>query len=117
MMTKYYDGFRTHPFDILDAFGFFGSELTSTKNRTDVIDGEGIKIEMPGVSQSDLEVTVDNRVLKISAKSRHGKEFSHTYSLKSGVDEGSIEAHLQDGLLEVKLPKKKEAQARRIPIT
>jgi HSP20 family protein len=114
MITRYYDGFRTPTFDLLDSFGFFGD--LQTKTRSDSIDDEGIKIEMPGVKSSDLEVTVEGKTLKVSGKSRLGKEFSYAYTLKSLVDENSVTAHLQDGLLEIKLPKKLETKAKKIPI-
>lgn len=115
MITRYHDGFRTPTFDLLDSFGFFGD--LQSRTRSDVIDDEGIKIEMPGVKSSDLEVTVEGKTLKVSGKSRHGKEFSYSYALKSTVDENSVTAHLQDGLLEIKLPKKLETKSKKIPIT
>lgn len=117
MLTRYYDSFRSpSTFDILDSFGFFG-DTSPTRRRTDLIDDEGIKIEMPGVKSSDLDISVEGRILKVAGKARTGKEFSYTYTLKTSVDESSIEAHLEDGLLEIKLPKKTETKARKIPIT
>jgi len=115
MITRYYDTFRSPAFDLLDSFGIFGTDLKT--HRADSVDGEGIKIEMPGVGQSDLDVTVEGRMLKITGKSRTGRDFSYTYTLKSNVDETAIQAHLQDGLLEVKLPKKADSKARKIPVT
>lgn len=114
MITKY-DNFRFPTLDLFDSFGLFNE--VAYQKRTDVVDNEGIKIEMPGVKQSDLEVTVEGKILKIAGKSRHGKEYSYTYTLRNSVDESSIEARLQDGLLEIKLPKKAESKARKIPIT
>ena len=116
MLTRYYDNFRSPAFEILDSFGFFNEDST-TKSRAELIDEEGIKIEMPGVKHGDLEISVDGRLLKVVGKSRHGKNFSYTYSLRNSVDESTIEAKLQDGLLEIKLPKKAETKTRKIPIT
>jgi HSP20 family protein len=115
MLTRY-EKFHSPTLDLLDSFGFFG-ELSSAKPRADTIDNEGIKIEMPGVNSADLEVLVEGRLLKVSGKSRHGKEFSYTYTLRGAVDETLIKAHLQDGLLEISLPKKADSKARKIPIT
>lgn len=117
MLTKYYNGFRSPSIDFFDSFGFFDDLVTSQKRTADIITDEGIKIEMPGVKQDDLEVTTEGRTLKIVAKSRHGKEFNYTYALRSSVDETAIKAKLQDGLLEITLPKKTESTARKIPIT
>jgi HSP20 family molecular chaperone IbpA len=60
---------------------------------------------------------VDGRTLKVSGKSRHGKEFSYTYTLRSTVDDSAIAASFQDGLLEISLPKKQETTVRKIPIS
>jgi HSP20 family molecular chaperone IbpA len=116
MLTRYHDTFRSPTLDLFDSFGLF-SDLTSSRTRSDTIDDEGIKIEMPGVRSNDLDVSVEGRTLKIAGKSRHGKEYSYTYSLRNVVDESLIEAKLQDGLLEIKLPKKLESKARKITVT
>lgn len=115
MLTRYYDGFRSPAFDLFDTFGLLAD--LPTKTRSDVVDSTGIKIEMPGVRSEDLDVSVEGKTLRISAKSRHGKEYSYAYSLRASVDESGIEARLQDGLLEISLPKKTESKARKIPIT
>lgn len=115
MLTRY-EKFHLPTLDLLDSFGFFG-ELSNAKPKSDVIDDEGIKIEMPGVSQTDLDVSVEGRILKVSGKSRHGKDFSYSYTLRGTVDESLIKARLQDGLLEISLPKKADSKARKIPIT
>lgn len=114
MLSKYHENFYTPTTEILNSLGFFGDVYH--KSKSDIIDSEGIKVELPGVKSCDVEITVEGRLLKINAKSRLGKEFSYTYSLRSAVDESSIEAHFEDGLLEVKLPKKQELKSRKIPI-
>jgi HSP20 family molecular chaperone IbpA len=114
MLSRYHESFYTPTTEILNSLGFFGDVYH--KHKSDVIDSEGIKVELPGVKSSDVEITVEGRLLKVTAKSRLGKEFSYTYSLRSAVDESAIEAHFEDGLLEVKLPKKQELKSRKIPI-
>lgn len=105
-------------FDILDAIHYINDHDKSVTRRSrDLIDDSGIKIEMPGVKATDLDITIEGRTLKVTGKSRHGKEFSYSYVLKSGVDDASITSTLQDGLLEITLPKKKEVTARKIPIS
>lgn len=115
MLTRYYDGFRFPTLDVFDTLGLLSD--ASVRSRTDTIDEEGIKVEMPGVKPDDLEVTIDGRTLKVAGKSRHGKEFTHTYTLRSAVDEANITAQLRDGLLEIRLPKKSESKARKISVT
>ena len=117
MLTWYYDTVRTPAsefFDILKTFDDL--DKLPTRKLKDVFDEEGLKIEMPGVKSSDLDLTVEGRTLKVKGKSRHGRDFSYTYSLHSNVDSEAISAKLQDGLLEISLPKKPESTPRKITI-
>lgn len=114
MLTWYYDT----PKNIFDAFGVFDDLTTrSAEKKTATLDDKGIQIEMPGVRPEDLDVTVEGRTLRISAKSRHGREHTYTYTLKSNVDDGGITATLRDGLLEITLPKRQGTAPRRIAVT
>ena len=116
MLTWYYDLHRSN--DILDVFKTFedfGRPLE--KKVQDSVDETGIKLEMPGVKQSELDITVEGRRLKVKAKSsKTNKEYSYSYSLNSAVDESSITAKLEDGLLEINLPKKPESVPRKIKV-
>jgi HSP20 family molecular chaperone IbpA len=118
MLTWYYDSSNSRVFDLLDTFkGFedFDSRRTAKKTR-DTIDEEGIKVELPGVKREAIDITVEGRTLKISGKSKHEKTFSYSYSLRSSVDESAITATYEDGLLEIKLPKKQESIPRKIAL-
>lgn len=118
MLTRYYDSVRTPMLDLFDPFKIFDEiEKPVARHRSDTIDESGVKIELPGVKATDLDISVDGRTLKVSGKSRHGKEFSYTYTLRSTVDDSAIAASFQDGLLEISLPKKQETTVRKIPIS
>jgi len=111
MLFRYYDSMRPSVFD-LDLFRVFGDiEPSSLKHRHDTIDEEGIKIELPGVKPEDVDISVEGRALKVTGKSRHGKEFSYAYTLKSAIDVETITAKFSHGLLEVLLPKKKPEES------
>lgn len=117
MLTWYYDSRRSTN-DILDIFRTF-EEFGKPPNKKsqDSIDENGIKLEMPGVKPNELDITVEGKTLKIKAKSiKTGKEFLYSYSLTSVVDESSITAKLEDGLLEISLPKKPESAPRKIKV-
>ena len=93
MLVRYNDTMRTSMFDLLDSFKFFNDyERNVSRYRNDTIDEEGVKIELPGIKVSDVDVVVDGRSLKITGKSRHGTEFSYLYTLKSTVDETATAA-------------------------
>lgn len=115
MLTRYYDSFRSPAIDLFDAFKFFDDYDRTYKSET--IDNEGIKIELPGVKASDIDVSVEGKVLRVTGKSRHGKEFKYVYSLKNGADESNIVAKLEDGLLSITIPKKAEQTSRKIVVS
>lgn len=117
MLSRYYDTIRMPMFDLIDPLKVFSDlETTSLRHRSDTIDDEGIKIELPGVKAEDVEVTLDGRSLKVSGKTRHGREFSYSYSLKPSVDDSAVTASLKDGLLSISLPLKQESTSRKIQI-
>jgi len=106
VLFKYYDSIRPSVFD-LDLFRMFGDiESSSLKHNHDMIDEEGIKIELPGVKPEDVDVSINGRTLKVTGKSRHGKEFSYVYTLKNSTDSEKIKAKFINGLLEILLPKR-----------
>ena len=106
MLFKYYDSMRPSVFD-LDLFKVFdNAESASLSHRHDTIDEEGIKVELPGVKPEDINVSVEGRALKVTGKSRHGKEFVYSYTLKHSIDSEKIRAKFTNGLLEILLPRK-----------
>ena len=87
--------------------------------------------EMPGVDPREIDVSVEQGMLTISARTsdasggpetvyreRHAGQMRRTFSLEH-VDEEAVTARSQHGLLVVTLPKRREethAQARHIPV-
>ncbi len=95
----------------------------------DVYDHDGeylIAVDLPGIDRSALEITIDNNRLAIkgtravetstSRTERPTGRFLRTFSLPGSVDQKSIHAAYKDGVLEVRLPKRKEEMAKRIEI-
>lgn len=92
-----------------------------------------IHAELPGVKKEDIHVHVDGSVVSISAERHQEKEVkegervlrtersfgkvSRSFQLGSELDEGAANAKFSDGVLELTLPKKAAAQARRITIS
>jgi HSP20 family protein len=90
-----------------------------------------IRADLPGLEQKDLDVSVENNTLTIRGE-RKGEEevnesdyyccerwsgsFVRTISLPPNVDAGKIRATFKNGVLEVHLPKTKEALGRKIEI-
>jgi HSP20 family protein len=104
--------------------------------RLDVVDEDKafrVTVELPGMTDKDVAVTVDDRTLTIRGEKKEEKEkkekdvfrreraygsFRRAIELPSDVDAAKIEAKFKDGILTIDLPKTKEAQDRvkQIPV-
>jgi len=102
----------------------------------DVVDDEKafrVSVELPGMTDKDVSVTVEDRTLTIRGEKKEEKEkkdkdvfrreraygsFRRTIELPGDVDAAKIEARFKDGVLTIDLPKTKEAQERvkQIPV-
>ncbi len=118
MLVRYNNIMHSSAFDLFNAFRLFGDlDKNVIDHRSDSLDEDGIKIELPGIKISDVNVSIDDRVLSVSGKSRRGIEFNYSYTLKSLVDVQAVTAKLTDGLLTISLPKKETLGARKVVIT
>ena len=94
-------------------------------------DGYIFKADLPGVKKDDIEVSLTGNRLQISGKRDEEKEskgetfytyeraygsFSRSFTLPDGADGDHVKTELKDGVLTLVLPKKPEAQAKKIPI-
>jgi HSP20 family protein len=87
-----------------------------------------ITAELPGLTEKDVELLVEDGMLTIRGEQKNEHEeagyserfygrFERRIALPPGVDEAKCEADFRDGLLKVTLPRTAEAQrGRRIPI-
>lgn len=86
-----------------------------------------VSIELPGMDESDVDITLSGRLLTIRGEKKEdekeeGKDyyrrerkfgsFRRTLELPGEVDESMIEASFKKGVLRVTLPRTKEAQAK-----
>lgn len=91
-----------------------------------------VTLDVPGVTEQDLEITVRGADLVVSGRrdaerqrgdgayyafERHYGAFTRTFRLPDGIDADHIDAHLQHGVLQVRLPKRPEARPRKIAVT
>lgn len=115
-------------------FPFFQEQSSATWNPpVDVLEENNrivVKVEVPGVDEKDLRVTFEDGLLSISGerqferkeeRSYHRIEraygsFTRTFSLPRSVDASQIAASYTNGVLEVTIPKKDEAQPKQIAI-
>ena len=127
-----FDGRSWHsPFrrSVSDLQPFWRRDLTwGTTPAMDVIEtdkGYEITAELPGMSESDVQVVAANGGLTIKGEKKEEKEerkkdyyvserrygsFERRLQIPEGVDAEKIEANFKKGVLTVILPKKPEAQ-------
>ena len=90
-----------------------------------------VVMEMPGVEKKDLNVALENDVLRVDGRIDFSKyegmepvyteynvgHYMRSFTLSSKIDKERISAQLDDGVLTLKLPKSEKAQPRRISIS
>ncbi|HEX5761274.1 MAG TPA: Hsp20/alpha crystallin family protein [Thermoanaerobaculia bacterium] len=91
-----------------------------------------VKAELPGMSREDLDITLENNVLRVSGERKFDRDekkenyhriersygaFSRAFALPSQVDGERVEATFQDGVLTVTVPKAAQARPRKISIS
>jgi HSP20 family protein len=80
-----------------------------------------ISMDIPGLTKADISIKVENGTLKVEGErkdERKGKhhhaeraygKFIRSFSLPDDVDSAKIEAKVDNGVLELKMPKNKKA--------
>lgn len=100
----------------------------------DVVTGEDqtiIRLDVPGVPRESLSIETQEGVLTVKGERRaeavtdqagiHRLEraagsFSRSWRLADGVDSDKIEANLEDGVLEISVPKPERAEPHKIEV-
>lgn len=90
-----------------------------------------LEAEMPGISEKDINVKIENDLLTISTekdekneekkkgyvlKERRSSSFSRSFVLPKGIDREKIEATMKNGVLTLDIPKAPEAKPKNITI-
>jgi HSP20 family protein len=107
--------------------GAFSPALDVEENE----DSFTLHIELPGVEPGDVDVSLEENVLTITGErrfyddrevdgfrrvERHFGRFHRAVRLPDRVDADRVEAHYQDGMLTILVPKAEDAKPRRIAI-
>ena len=136
-ITRYDPLEMTDPLDSLFR-GFFRPVRMDTEMpqiRLDVKENESgyaVHADIPGVAKDDIHVSIDGNTVAISAEVKKNAEqkdgekvlrreryvgrVSRSFALEHEVDEASASARYRDGVLELALPKKAAAAARRLAV-
>jgi HSP20 family protein len=98
---------------------------------TEAEDALILNFDLPGISQDDITVELNDSVLTVSGQRERKQEvakdgyyrferrfgaFSRSVTLPQGVSEDDIAASYENGVLEVRVPKPEEQKPRRIQV-
>ncbi|WP_455382458.1 Hsp20/alpha crystallin family protein [Salinispira pacifica] len=118
-------------------FGNLFDDMPELSARTPAVDvretedGYILEAELPGMTQKDIDVKVEDNLLTISSsrkdekeekkngyimKERRSASFRRSFVLPKDVDAQRIDAHFKNGLLSLELHKTPEAKPRAIEI-
>jgi HSP20 family protein len=90
-----------------------------------------LKADLPGISENDVNIEVENNVLTVSGerKTEHEEKhegyyrleratgaFARSLTLPEGIDAEAVSATFDNGVLEVRIPKPAQAQPRKVQI-
>lgn len=116
------------------------SEVEATRDEpafvpaTDIYEKEDavlVRCDMPGVSEDQLEVTLEHYELTITGRqdaARWGEGYDplsteyetgtlhRSFKVPQQIDRENIKAHLHNGVLDIELPKAEQAKPRKIEI-
>jgi HSP20 family protein len=122
---------------------FFGGDVPASGNRANWMAPYGVDIredqdhlyveaDLPGFKKDEVDVTLENQTLTISAEhrpeateeqkgdwllnERRYARFLRSFTLPPTVDESKVDAKLTDGVLRIALNKREETKPRKIQV-
>ena len=77
--------------------------------------GYSLELKTPGLSNEDLEITIDENKLNVSSSISKGG-FKRVFELPEGADQSNISAELKDGIATVNIPLIPKPEPRKIKV-
>jgi HSP20 family protein len=119
--------------DPLSDISRVAGDLIPSMDMRETDDAFEIDLELPGVDEGDIEITLDGRTLVIRGtfnvteeedqrrgryllRERRSGTFARAITLPNEVDPDTIETSFDNGVLKIRLPKSTQARARRIAV-
>ena len=119
-----------------DSFGDREEALTTSSfaPAVDVYEDEHnitLKVEVPGIEEKDIDVRIENNTLTVHGERKFEEEekeenyrrverqygsFTRSFTLPQTVDQESVSANYDKGVLNIKLAKKAEAKPKQIKV-
>jgi HSP20 family protein len=107
------------------------SDLAAAFEIKETKEGYMFKADVPGVKESDLTINLTGNRLTVSGKREAEKQqenetyfsyersygsFTRSFTLPEGIEAEKVNASLKDGVLSILVPKKPEAQPKKVAI-
>jgi HSP20 family protein len=84
--------------------------INGLRSRDDSDDSWILRLDLPGFAKPDVTLTVTDRELQLKAETPEGRPFGgkteYQWKLGDDVDESSIKPRLENGVLELTIPKR-----------
>ena len=95
-------------------------------------DGYKLQAELPGLTKDDINITLENNVLRLTGERKFEKDvnkesyhrvertygtFSRAFSLPQQVNAEGVQAGFENGVLTILVPKAEQAKPRKISIS
>jgi HSP20 family protein len=95
-------------------------------------DGYRLHAELPGLTKEDIDITLENNVLRLSGERKFEKDvkkesfhriertygsFSRAFALPQQVNPEGVQANFENGVLTITVPKAEQAKPRKIAIS
>jgi HSP20 family protein len=124
-------------FRLFDTFFNEGGEDLASRTWTPPVDIQEtddayrIQAELPGMTRDDIQITMENNVLRLSGERKFEKDvkkenfhriervygtFTRSFALPTQVSPEKVEAKFENGVLTITVPKAEQAKPRRISI-
>lgn len=134
MVEKSQSGFWPSVYEPMRNFGQRVADWLSPASDASASDNAYyITLELPGVTESDIDVSVHDGVVTVKGEKTQEREekgdtwffserqygaFSRTFRLPADADGNRLEAHLKDGVLSLSVPKRTKAtgEAKKVAI-
>jgi HSP20 family protein len=125
-------------FRLFDTFLNENGEDLATRTWTPPVDIQEtddsyrIQVELPGLSKEDIQITLENNVLRLTGERKFEKDikkenyhriertygtFSRSFALPSQVSSDKVEAKFENGVLSIVVPKAEQAKPRHITVS
>lgn len=127
------DGFNRQLASVLDSWRrlpeVIGNGFTPLADIEETAEAYLVEIELPGVRREDVDIEIAGRRVSVQGERKEKERvgmlrrrertvgrFSYEVTLPGDVDEDGVEAHLNEGVLNLRIPKPERERPRRIQI-